>query len=322
MLQFVRCTGSRARRCFLTAALVAVSFAGGALTSHVSHATTEKASPYAPLSQMARALVLAENHYVDAVERNKILEGAIKGIVSELDPHSAYMTPREFALFNEDTEGSFGGIGVEVDFKNEAIIVLAPIPESPAFRAGIKSGDKIVAVDDKLLRGMSIDKIVRLMRGPPKTKVRVSIHRRGATDLLHFDLVREHIHVRSVEARRLTKGVAYVRLRQFQQGSHRELLQQLGKLRKASSQPIAGIILDMRNNPGGLIDEAEGIADEFLSSGSIYSTRHRGKILEEVHSHSGGSALCEPQPCASARSTSRADGTRVATTTVPSARYL
>jgi carboxyl-terminal processing protease len=282
------------RQWALTGALVASAFAGGALTSHVSHANSASTSPYAPMSQMARVLVFVENHYVDPVERNKVLDGMIKGMVAELDPHSAYMNPREFALFNEDTEGTFGGIGVEVDFKDDHVVVIAPIPDSPAANAGMKSGAKIIALDNKLLRGMSIDKIVRLMRGPPKTKVRVTVKRQGRGEPLHFDLVREHIHVRSVEGKRMVAGVAYLRLKQFQQGSHRELLEEIGALRKASSTPLRGVILDMRSNPGGLIDEAEGIADEFLSSGSIYSTRHRGKILDEVRAHRGGAVATLP----------------------------
>ena len=268
--------------------MIAAAFAGGALTAHVGHATSEAQSPYAPLSQMARVLVFMENQYVDPVERETILDGAIKGMVAELDPHSAYMNPKDFALFNEDTEGTFGGIGVEVDFKDERILVIAPIPGSPAARAGIRSGDQIVAVDHRLLRGLAIDAIVRLMRGPPKSHVKVTVKRKGKDEPLYFDLVREHIHVRSVEGKRLEGGVAYLRLKQFQQGCHQELLEEVGRLRQASSEPLTGVILDMRSNPGGLIDEAEGVADEFLSSGSIYSTRHRGKILDEIYAHRGG----------------------------------
>jgi carboxyl-terminal processing protease len=277
---------SKVRRWGQTAALVLAAYAGGALTSQVGHAGSENSSPYAPLSQMARVLVFMENQYVDPVDRQKILDGAIKGMVAELDPHSAYMTPKEFALFNQDTEGTFGGIGVEVDFKDDFVVVIAPIPGSPAARAGIRSGDLIVAVDKKLLRGVSIDKIVRLMRGPAKTKVRVTVKRKGTDGPLHFDLQREHIHVRSVEGKRMAEGISYLRLKQFQQGTHQELLEEVGKLR--SGGKVSGVILDMRNNPGGLIDEAEAVADELLNGGSIYSTRHRGRILDDVHAHHGG----------------------------------
>jgi carboxyl-terminal processing protease len=276
------------RRWVCTGTLVGASFAGGAFSTHVSHASSEQHSPYAPLSQMARVLVFLENQYVDPVERQRILDGAIKGMVAELDPHSAYMDPKEFALFNQDTEGTFGGIGVEVDFRDDAVMVIAPIPETPAARAGIRPGDYIIAVDDKLLRGMSIDKIVRLMRGPAKTKVRISIRRKGKDEPIHLDLMREHIHVRSVEGKRLSEEVAYLRLKQFQQGTHEELLEEIAMLRRSAGAPLSGVILDMRNNPGGLVDEAEAVADEFLDGGVIYSTRHRGQILEEVHAHRGG----------------------------------
>jgi carboxyl-terminal processing protease len=278
----------RFKRWATTFSLVVVSWSLGALTTHVASATNESSSPYAPLTQMARVLVFVENQYVDPVEREKLLDGAVKGMVAELDPHSAYMSPKEFALFNQDTEGTFGGIGVEVDFKEDLVMVIAPIPDSPAHRAGIRSGDLIIAVDNRLLRGMSIDRIVQLMRGPPRTKVRVTVKRKGVADPMNFELAREHIHVRSVEGKRLSSDVAYLRLKQFQQGTHEELLEEVGKIRRAKSDALAGVILDMRSNPGGLIDEAEAVTDEFLSSGAIYTTRHRGEILDEVRAHLGG----------------------------------
>ncbi|RLB58013.1 MAG: S41 family peptidase [Deltaproteobacteria bacterium] len=285
---------TRLKRWSLTAILVATAYAGGAFSAHVSHATGEQASPYAPLSQMARVLVLLENQYVDPVERQRILDGAIKGMVAELDPHSAYMTPKEFALFNQDTEGAFGGIGVEVDFKDERVVVVAPIPGSPAARAGIRSGDRIIQVDGTLLRDMSVEKIIRVMRGPPKTQVVLTISRKGVDDLITFELLREHIKVRSVEGKRLAKNVVYLRLKQFQQGTHQELLKEIGKARQGGQAEIGAVILDMRSNPGGLIDEAEAVADEFLPSGAIFSTRHRGRILDEVWAHRGGALSTVP----------------------------
>lgn len=280
------------RRWLLPLMLVVVSFAGGAMTTHVSHASGRQDSPYAPLAQLGTVLVFVENQYVDPVEREKILDGAIKGMVAELDPHSAYMPPRDFALFNEDTQGAFGGIGVEVDFKDDQIVVIAPIPDTPAQRGGIKSGDRIVAVDGKPLRGVAMDKIIRLMRGPVKTLVKVSVKREGVPDLMHFDLVREHIKVKSVEQKVLSEDIAYIRLKQFQQGTTGELLAAVGEIKSASDPK--GVVLDMRNNPGGLIDEAEAIANEFLTSGVIYSTRHRGKVLDEVRARLGGSLTTMP----------------------------
>ena len=272
----------------LTGASLLVAFVGGAATSRLGHAEGERDSPYAPLAQLARALVLIENEYVDPVERQRMLDGAVKGLVAELDPHSAYMSQSEFALFNQDTEGSFGGIGVEVDFSGERVVVMVPMPGAPAQKAGIRAGDEIVAVDDKLVKGMSPDAIVKTMRGPAGTRVKLAVLPKGASTLKSFELTREHIHVRSVESKRLEGDVAYVRLRQFQEGTHDELLEEVGKLREASERPLRGVVLDLRNNPGGLVDEAEAVADELLASGVIYTTRHRGKILDESRAKPGG----------------------------------
>ncbi|MCC6524209.1 MAG: S41 family peptidase [Polyangiaceae bacterium] len=277
-----------------TLVCVGAAFAGGALSAGVVSANNQKDSPYAPLDQMARVLVLMENQYVDAIERDKIVDGAIKGMVAELDPHSAYMDPQEFAAFNEDTVGSFGGVGVEVDFRDDAVTVIAPIADSPAARAGIQSGDKILAVDGTLVRGMPIDKIVRSMRGPLGTHVKLTVKRATESELMHFDLVREAIHVRSVDGKRLASDIGYLRLKQFQSGTHEELLDALAAVRKAGDEALAGLLLDLRDNPGGLIDEAAAVADEFLSSGIIFSTRHRGEVVEEVRAHLGGALVSLP----------------------------
>jgi carboxyl-terminal processing protease len=279
------------KRWLVNVAMIAAAFAGGAMTARSSFATGERDTPYAPLGQLGRVLVFIENQYVDPVERQRILDGAIKGMVAELDPHSAYMTPREFALFNEDTEGTFGGIGVEVDFKDERVVVLAPIPGSPAQKGGVKAGDEILAVDEKPLHGMAVDKIVRLMRGAPGTKVKITLRHKtaaGKSEPETLELTREHVHVSSVESKRLRGNVAYLRLKQFQSGTRDELLEAIAAVRKAGDAPLEGAVLDLRNNPGGLIDEAEGVADEVLANGTIYSTRHRGQIVDEQRAHAGG----------------------------------
>lgn len=277
-----------------TLALTAVAFAGGAATSHIARATSEAQSPYAPFEQLARVLVLVETQYVEPAQRNKILEGAIKGMVAELDPHSAFMSAEEFAQFQEETGGRFGGIGVEVDFRGDSPIVIAPIEGSPAERAGIRSGDQIVAIDGRPTRGERLDKLITLMRGAAGTKVKVTIRRAGVPEALNFELKREEIHVTSVVGQRLDGDVAYVRLKQFQEGTHEELLEAAGKLRAAAKAPLRGVILDMRNNPGGLVDEAEGVADEFLGDGTIYSTRHREQVIDEAKAHDGGAFASLP----------------------------
>ena len=277
-----------------TAALVLAAFAGGAATSHLASATTQAASPYSPLDQLARVLVIVENQYVEPTKREKITEGAIKGMVAELDPHSSYLDPQEFSVFQGETSGKFGGVGIEVDFRNDYVTVIAPIEGSPAERAGVKSGDQILAIDGKPMRGERIDKLVTIMRGPLGTKVAMTVRRKGAADPITFELVREEIHVQSVVGKVLASRVAYVRVKQFQEGTHKELLKVAAKLRADARGDLAGVLFDMRNNPGGLVDEAEGVADELLSAGVIYTTRHRGKIIEEAKAHDGGAFASLP----------------------------
>jgi len=272
-----------------TPLLVVAAFAGGALTTQlVAHAETKKESPYLQFDQMARVLSVIEQGYVDTAQQEKLVDGAIKGMVSELDPHSSYMTPSEFADFESDTQGKFGGIGVEVDQRDDVITVIAPIEGSPAARAGIRSGDRIVTVDDKLVRGMRIDKLVDLMRGDPGTKVKVGIVRGDKPDIMSFELVREVVHVSSVESKRLEGDVLYLRIKQFQENTHAEMVEAIGKVRASSKTELRGMILDLRFNPGGLVDQAEGVADELMNDGTIYSTRHRGQIVDEVKATHGG----------------------------------
>jgi carboxyl-terminal processing protease len=274
--------------------LTLVAFGGGALVGKLSLATTRNESPYAGLGQLGRVLVLVENEYVEPVDHKKIVEGAIKGMVKELDPHSAYMPPEDFRLFQSDTEGKFGGIGIEVDLKDDVITVIAPIEGSPAERAGIRSGDKVVSVDGQTVRGEPLDKLVRKLRGAPGTHVKLGVRRQGSDAPIVFDLTRAEIKVNSVAAKRLSGDVFYLRIKQFQERTHEELLTAIGRLRGESSAPPLGVVLDLRSNPGGLVDEATEIADEFLQGGVIFTTRHRGAIVDEVRARSGGSLVLPP----------------------------
>jgi carboxyl-terminal processing protease len=251
-------------------------------------------TPYAAVEQLGRVLVEVENEYVDPVDRAKLVDGAIKGMVSQLDPHSSYMPPDEFQTFESDTEGAFGGIGIEVENRSEQLIVLAPIEGSPADRAGIKSGDQIVAVDGRDPGSQPLDKLVKHLRGAPGSHVKVGVRRNGAGDVLTFDLVREVIHVPSVASKLLADRTGYVRIRQFQERTHDELLEAAAKLRARAGGKLSGLLLDLRSDPGGLVDQAADVADEFLDGGIIYTARHRGQIVDEVKARSGGAFVHEP----------------------------
>jgi carboxyl-terminal processing protease len=277
------------KRGLRTAVLTASAFAGGAVVSHLARATTAEQSPYHLLDQMARVLVLIENEYVEPIDRNRLIEGSIKGMVAELDPHSSYLPPDDYSILQGDTEGRFGGIGIEVDFQDEYVTVIAPIEGSPAYRAGVHPGDRIIAIDNIPVRGRSSDELVRQMRGAAGTKVTLTIRRPGQERLLYFTLAREVISVASVVSKLLAGNIAYLRIKAFQTGTHTELLDAVGQLRSASSGSLQGVLLDLRNNPGGLVHEASAVADEFLSGGTIYTTRHRGKVVDEVKASYGGS---------------------------------
>ena len=296
-----------------------------------AEATPEAQNPYQSVAQLGRVLVQIENNYVDPVDRGKLLEGAIKGMVENLDPHSSYLPPDEWKQFQSDTEGKFGGVGLEVDGRNEKLIVIAPIEGSPAARVGIKSGDQIIAVDGEDVLSQPLDKVVKKMRGAAGTKVKITIHREtgrgtakaGSPDsgiapsppiggesrdqqqqqrgdagapggertgqTLTFEVTREVIHVSSVSYKLLEGNIGYLRIKQFQERAHAEMMAAAAKLRaEAKGGTLTGIVLDVRSNPGGLVDEATEIADEFLSTGGIYSMRHRGAIIEDLKARSGG----------------------------------
>ena len=282
----------RLRRLARHVALGLCAFAGGAfanaLAGSSAEANPQAESPYAAMGQLGRVLVTVESDYVDPVDRAKIVNGAIAGMVAELDPHSAYMPPQEYKEFQSDTEGQFGGIGVEVDARTDAITVLNPIEGAPAERAGIKSGDRIVAVDGQPLVGTTFDKLLKKMRGAPGTHVKVTLRREGVKEPLDFDLVREIVHVPSIVSQLLVGNIAYLRIKQFQEHTHDDMLRAIGKLRAAASGPLVGVLFDLRSNPGGLVDEAAAVADEFLTQGTIYTMRHRGTVVEEASAHGGG----------------------------------
>lgn len=288
-------SGRKKVRLTTRVALLAVAaFAGGAAASELAHATTERQNPYHLMEQLGRVLVAIEDDYVDPVDRARLIEGAIKGMVAELDPHSSYLPPEDYTIFQGDLEGRFGGVGVEVDFEGDFVTVIAPIEGSPAHHAGIKSGDRIVAIDNMAVRGQSPADLVRAMRGDPGTKVILTIRRDGVDHLMTFVLVRRTISVASLASKQLQGGFGYFRIKTFQSGTHAELLTHVAKLRKQAGGRLAGVVLDLRNNPGGSVDEANAVADEFLSDGVIFTTRRRGKVVDESRANSSGALRRQP----------------------------
>ncbi|MFO0677612.1 MAG: S41 family peptidase [Polyangiaceae bacterium] len=259
-----------------------------------ARATPADESPYALTERLGKVLVRVENAYVDPVDRSKVLGGAIKGMVAELDPHSSYMPKDEFAAFQSDTEGKFGGVGLEVDGRDGRLVVIAPIEGSPAARAGVRSGDVVSRVDDVFVEGATLDSVVLKMRGKEGTHVKLTVRREGAPTPLSFDLTREVIHVASVVSKLLANDVLYVRVKQFQDGTHDEFVKAIADRRAEAKGRLRGVVLDLRSNPGGLVDEAASVADEFLDSGVVFTTHHRNVTLDVVHAEAGGALVGVP----------------------------
>jgi len=235
-------------------------------------------SPYANLSTFARALAHIELSYVSSVDQDKLIYGAIRGMVRTLDPHSDYLDPEEYRVLASDTRGRFGGVGVEIDVRDGWLTVTAVFPNGPAERAGLRVGDRFVSINGLRARDMPIEDAVRHMRGEPGTEVRIALRRKDDAPAIEATLTREIISVDAIEGRVLEDGSLYVRLRVFQETTTSELADVLDRAVESSRERggLRGLLLDLRDNPGGLLDQAISVADEFLQDGVIVSTRGRG----------------------------------------------
>lgn len=251
-------------------------------------------SPYRKLKLFARVLAEAERLYVEPVDSEGLIVGAIRGMVRTLDPHSAFLAPDEFALLTADTQGRFGGVGLEVGLQGGALTVITPLPGSPAERAGILPGDTIEAIDGKPTSTMAIDEAIRLMRGPQGSKVSATFRRRGEDKPFDVSFTREVIRVESVAAEQLGPGFAWVQVRSFQDGTTAEVARALDRLKREGGG-LSGIVLDLRRNPGGVLREAVSLADLFVANGVIVTTRGRGdRVLEEHKAHGPGTIVDVP----------------------------
>ncbi len=219
-----------------------------------------------------------KSDYVESVEDQKLLEDAIHGMLAGLDPHSAYLSPESFKEMRIGTEGKFGGLGIEVTMENGFVKVVAPIDDTPAQRAGIKAGDLITRLDGTPVKGMSLNDAVKKMRGKPDTDIKLTVVREGEAKPLEFVITRAIIKITSVKGKQLEPGYAYVRVSQFQSNTADTLRRKLSDLKKQADGNLKGLILDLRNNPGGVLNGAVSVSDMFITDGVIVSTRGR---LEE-----------------------------------------
>jgi carboxyl-terminal processing protease len=229
---------------------------------------------YESLEAFTNILSIVKKNYVEDVNTKSLVNGAINGMLSSLDPHSAYLTPDLYKELQMDTQGRFGGLGIEITIKGGILTVVSPIEDTPAAKAGVKPGDQIFKIEDEFTKDMTLVDAVKKMRGPKGTKITISVRREGAAELINFTLVRDTIRVQSVRSRNLEEGYGYVRLAQFQERSDRDLQRSLEKL-AAEKGGLKGLVLDLRNNPGGLLTQAVRVADLFLDSGMIVYTEGR-----------------------------------------------
>jgi len=229
---------------------------------------------YESLESFGNILSIVKKNYVEDVETKNLVSGAINGMLSSLDPHSAYLTPDLYKDLQSDTQGRFGGLGIEITVKGGILTVVSPIEDTPAFKAGIKPGDQIFKIEDEFTKDMSLVDAVKKMRGLKGTKINLTIRREGAADLIDVSMIRDVIRVQSVKSRSLEPGYGYVRLAQFQERSDRDVQRAMEKL-AAEKSGLKGLVLDLRNNPGGLLNQAVRVSDLFLDSGLIVYTDGR-----------------------------------------------
>jgi carboxyl-terminal processing protease len=263
--------------------LVSGAMLGGTLVVAATVTASDKGKsgsglPLQELRTFVEVFNAVERNYVEPVSDDKLLEYAIKGMVSNLDPHSDYLPPESFKEMQEHTTGEFGGLGMEVSMDKDGFVkVVAPIDDTPAQKAGIRAGDLIIKIDDKPVKGMTLTEAVKLMRGKPGTEVTLTIVRKGEDKPLVIKLKRAIIKVKSVKQKLLGEGFGYVRISQFQVRTGSEMVEAIEKLEEKNGAPLKGLVLDLRNNPGGVLTAAVQVSDAFLNKGLVVYTKGRNE---------------------------------------------
>ena len=228
---------------------------------------------YKKIDLFGEVLEKINDEYVDEIDQSQSMDAAINGLLQSLDPYSAYMTPESFESMQTETSGEFGGLGIEVGMEAGVVKVISPIDNTPASKAGLKAGDYIVKINDTQVQGKSLTEAVELMRGPVGSSIEITVRRRGEKKALIFNITREIIEVQSVKFELLENNIGYIRLTSFNENSSSQVKEKIEKLN--NNKKLKGYILDLRNNPGGLLSQAIKISDFFLDNGEIVSTKSR-----------------------------------------------
>jgi carboxyl-terminal processing protease len=234
---------------------------------------------YKSLRTFNEVLDMVEKNYVEPVAADKLINGAINGMIKSLDPHSTFMTEEMYKELEVETRGSFGGVGIEITLVKDVLTVVSPIEDTPAFKAGVKSSDQIIKINGESTKDITIMEAVKKLRGPKGAKVTITVMRDGLTKPLEIDLIRDTIVVKSVKSRIYNDTIGYIRIASFQEHTGDDLKKTLKEI-KAKTSTLAGLVIDMRNNPGGLLNQSIEVSDAFLKTGVIVSTRGRARNME------------------------------------------
>jgi carboxyl-terminal processing protease len=236
------------------------------LGGSVASKSAESGATYEQLKLFTEVLSIVQNQYVDEVPPRELIYSAIKGTLRGLDPHSSFLDPESYREMQVETSGSFGGLGIEITLRDDILTVVAPIEGTPAYRAGIQPGDRIIKIDGIVTKDMQLSDAVKRMRGKPGSKVTIAVGREGWTEPKDFDITREQIRVQSVRTHDLSNGIGYLRVRQFQEQTAHDVEAALDKFAKSGTKAM---VLDLRNNPGGLLTSAVEVAEKFLEDGKL-----------------------------------------------------
>ena len=270
--------GSKKKRVAVGFAIIVATLVIFISISSQRHCVAEgKGSDYESIELFTDVMAIVKKSYVEEVDTKKLVYGAINGMLASLDPHSSFMPPDTYKEMKIETKGAFGGLGIEITIKDGVLTVISPIEDTPAFKAGIKAGDQIFKIDDKFTKDLNINEAVKRMRGQKGTKVVLTILREGLDKPKEYSLMRDIIQVKSVRSRMLDNGYGYVRVAQFQEKTDEDLAKALKALQEENKKQLSGLVLDLRNDPGGLLDQAVKVADHFVEEGLIVYTEGREK---------------------------------------------
>jgi carboxyl-terminal processing protease len=249
-------------------------FVGGLCVRNVSALSNKT---YERLKTFTDVLEIIKKNYVEDVKTEDLITGAIEGMLNSLDPHSAYLDPDMYRELQVETKGIFGGLGIEIAIKDRILTVIAPIEDTPAYRAGVKAGDRIIKINEESTKGLSLMECVKRLRGPKGTQVTITILREGASQMQDITITRDIIKIQSVKFKTLEEGYGYLRISQFQENTGADATRALTALQRENPGGLKGLVLDLRNNPGGLLDQAVEVSDLFLDKGVIVSIKGRNE---------------------------------------------